>query len=175
MNELKTFNHPMFGKLPVLVMGNEHYFGGNEVAGSLEYARPYKAISDHCDSEGVLTRDVLTNGGTQQKRFISLGNVSRLIVAASKQSKNLDIQEKAKEYEKWVFDEVIPSVHKDGGYIATTAEDDEMTIMAKAMMIANKTMERQNAKMKRYINALKRMHRSRSSGKSLLYQMARLM
>ena len=144
MNELTTFEHPMFGSLPVLVVGNEHYFGGNEVASSLEYARPYKAISDHCDSEGVLTWDVPTNGGKQQKKFITLGNVSRLIVAASKQSKNPEIQQKAKVYEKWIFDEVIPSVHKHGAYVHVTEEDDEVTILAKGMLAAKKALERKD-------------------------------
>ncbi|KYG89035.1 hypothetical protein A0U40_13490 [[Bacillus] sp. KCTC 13219] len=49
----------------------------------------------------------------------------------------------AEQFQDWLAIEVIPSIRKDGGYIFTTEEDDELTIMAKAMMIANKTMERQ--------------------------------
>ncbi len=156
MSELKTFNHPMFGDLPVIIVNEKEYLGANEVASSLEYARPYKAISDHCDLEGVLTQDVLTKGGIQKKKFITLGNVSRLIVAASKQSKNPGIQQKAKVYEKWIFDEVIPSVHKHGGYIATTEDDDDVTIMAKALILAQKTLEKKQTEIveqKRIIEA----------------------
>lgn len=62
----------------------------------------------------------------QQKNFITLGYVSRLIVAACKQSKNLEIQQKAKVYEKWIFDEVIPTVHKHGAYMTPSVLDQAM-------------------------------------------------
>lgn len=142
MNKLKTFNHQMFGELPVIIVDEKEYFGATDVAKSLEYKQPHTAVSNHCDLEGVISYNVLTDGGEQQKKFITLGNVSRLIVAASKQSKNPEIQQKAKVYEKWIFDEVIPSVHKHGGYIATTTEDDDETIMAKALILAQKTIEK---------------------------------
>lgn len=146
MDELQTFNHPMFGGLPVIIFDKKEFFGANEVANSLEYARPHKAVSDHCDAEGVLSWGVPTNGGNQGKKFITLGNVTRLIVAASKQSKNPEIQQKAKVYEKWIFDEVIPSVHKNGGYILTSEKDDDETIMAKALLVAQKTIEKKQNK-----------------------------
>lgn len=123
MNKLQTFNHSIFGELPVLVVDGKEYFGATDVAKSLEYKQPHTAVANHCDAEGVITYNVLTKGGSQQKRFISLGNVSRLIVAASKQSKNPEIQQKAKVYEKWIFDEVIPSVHKHGAYMTAETID----------------------------------------------------
>ncbi|RFA36195.1 hypothetical protein CAI16_05225 [Virgibacillus dokdonensis] len=117
MEELKVFNHEQFGELPIVVTGGKEYFGANEVGKALEYAKPHKAISDHCDPKGVLTWGVPTNGGKQNKKFITVGNISRLIVAASKQSRNKQIRDKAKKYEKWIFDEVIPSIHKHGAYM----------------------------------------------------------
>lgn len=127
MNNLETFNHPIFGNLSVLIINGIEWFGANEVASSLEYAKPYKAVTDHCDTEGVLSWVVPTNGGNQQKKFISLGNVSRLIVAASKQSKNLEIQQKAKRYDRWIFDEVIPTVHKHGAYMTQQTLEKALT------------------------------------------------
>lgn len=144
MNNLQTFNHPMFGELPVVMIDGKEHFGANEVASTLEYARPYKAISDHCDSEGVLTWDVLTNGGTQQKKFITLGNISRLIVAASKQSKNPEIQRKAKQYEKWIFDEVIPSIHKHGAYMTPNALEQAIANPDFAIGLLTNLKEEQN-------------------------------
>lgn len=117
MNELQTFNHPMFGELPLIIVDGKEYFGATDVAKSLEYKQPEHAVKNHCDSEGCISYTVPTDGGKQQKNFITLGNVSRLIVSASKQSKNLEIQQKAKVYEKWIFDEVIPTVHKHGAYM----------------------------------------------------------
>lgn len=116
MNELKTFNHRHFGELQVIVVDGKEHFGATDVAKSLEYKQPHLAIRSHCDFEGVITHHVPTNGGVQEKRFITMGNVSRLIVGAAKQSRSTRIRENAKVYEKWIFDEVIPSIHQTGSY-----------------------------------------------------------
>lgn len=147
MNQLQVFNHQMFGNLPVVVVDGKEYFGATDVAESLEYKQPHTAVTNHCDLDGVITYNVIDRlGRNQEKKFITLGNVSRLIIVASKQSKNIEIQKKAKKYEKWIFDEVIPSIHKHGGYISTTDEDDDASIMAKALLIANKTIEQKQNK-----------------------------
>ncbi|PGS83983.1 phage repressor protein/antirepressor Ant [Bacillus cereus] len=136
--QIKKFNHEIFGELEVLVKDGKEYLPATDVATTLEYAIPRKAVLDHCDEEGVLTWNVPTNGGKQQKKFITIGNVSRLIIAASKQSKNPLIKEKAKQYERWIFDEVIPSIHKHGGYIHAKENDTDDDILSKAVLIAQK-------------------------------------
>lgn len=123
--QIKKFNHEMFGALEVLVKDGKEYLPGTDVATALEYVAPHKAVTNHCDGDGVLTWDIIDRlGRMQQKKFITIGNVSRLIIAASKQSKNTLIKEKAKQYERWIFDEVIPSIHKHGGHVATGREED---------------------------------------------------
>lgn len=52
----------------------------------------------------------------------------------------------AHEFKRWVTHEVLPSIRKTGGYIPTTAADDDMTILAKAVMIGQRTMEAQKQK-----------------------------
>lgn len=118
MNQLKTFNHKTFGELQVVTVNGKDYFSATDVAKSLEYKQPHTAVKSHCDSEGVITCNVPTNGGNQDKRFITMGNVSRLIVGASKQSRSPEISKKAKVYEKWIFDDVIPSIHATGSYVS---------------------------------------------------------
>lgn len=49
----------------------------------------------------------------------------------------------AHEFKRWVTHEVLPQIRKTGGYIPTTDEDDDMTILAKAVMISQRTMEAQ--------------------------------
>ncbi|WP_428888004.1 phage antirepressor KilAC domain-containing protein [Bifidobacterium dentium] len=49
----------------------------------------------------------------------------------------------AKEFQRWVTHEVLPQIRKTGGYIPTTDVDDDMTILAKAVMIGRRTMEEQ--------------------------------
>lgn len=49
----------------------------------------------------------------------------------------------AKEFQRWVTHEVLPQIRRTGGYIPTTDVDDDMTILAKAVMIGQRTMEEQ--------------------------------
>ncbi|MGX5629056.1 phage antirepressor [Bacillus thuringiensis] len=116
--QIKKFNHEIFGELDVLVKDGKEYLPATDVATTLEYAKPHKAVTDHCDEDEALTWGVIDRlGRKQQKKFITIGNVSRLIIAAARQSKNPLIKEKATQYERWIFDEVIPSIHKHGAYM----------------------------------------------------------
>jgi prophage antirepressor-like protein len=116
MSNIQIFKHEMFGELQVLVENGNVYFPASEVASALGYSNPRKAIIDHCKSEGVTIRDILTSGGKQQKKFITEGNLYRLI-ARSKLPE-------AEKFESWVFDEVLPTIRKTGGYVS----NDEMFI-----------------------------------------------
>lgn len=49
----------------------------------------------------------------------------------------------AHEFKRWVTHEVLPQIRRTGGYIPTTDADDDMTILAKAVMIGQRTMEAQ--------------------------------
>lgn len=83
-------------------------FCGKDVATALGYANTNDALSKHC--RGVAKRYPLqTAGGMQQARFIAEGDLYRLIA----NSKLPD----AEKFERWVFDEVLPSIRKHGGYL----------------------------------------------------------
>lgn len=56
--------------------------------------------------------------------------------------------EKCKTFRKWVTDEVLPQIRKTGGYIPTNEEDDDATIMAKALMVAQKTINKKDELLK---------------------------
>jgi len=106
MNELKVFESNLFGEVRTVQENGKILFCGSDVAKALGYAIPTKAINTHC--KGVSKIEVPTNGGIQQMLFITEGDLYRLI-ASSK-------MEKAEEFEKWVFDEVLPSIRKNGIY-----------------------------------------------------------
>ncbi len=91
--------------------GDEVLFCGRDVAVALGYANPAKAVLDHCRSaKGFPKRYPLqTAGGMQQFTFITEGDLYRLIA----NSKLPD----ADKFERWVFDEVLPSIRKHGGYL----------------------------------------------------------
>ena len=61
MNELKIFENEEFGSLRTMEIDGKIYFCGSDVAKMLGYARPSKAIIDHC--KGVLKWDTPTKGG----------------------------------------------------------------------------------------------------------------
>jgi prophage antirepressor-like protein len=114
MEALKIFSNPEFGQVRVIEIDNKPYAVGNDIAKILEYAEPHKAITAHC--KGGITYPLLTNGGKQEVKVIPEGDIYRLIVKASDQSKNPEIRTKAERFERWIFDEVLPDIRKHGLY-----------------------------------------------------------
>lgn len=55
--------------------------------------------------------------------------------------------EVAEKFQDWLAIEVIPSIRENGGYLNVTATDDEATIMAQALLLANKTIENNRLKL----------------------------
>lgn len=108
MSNVKTFNDTEFGRLEILLIDGKEYFPATDCARMLGYQNPYDAIKKHCRKEGVAKREVLTNGGVQEKNFITEGNLYRLITNSNLPS--------AERFESWVFDDVLPTIRKNGAY-----------------------------------------------------------
>lgn len=128
MNELKIFENEEFGKIRTVEIDGKPYFSASDVANALGYANPRKAIIDHC--KGVTKCDTPTNSGVQSINFIPEGDIYRLIIRSKLPS--------ADKFEKWVFDEVIPSIRKNGGYIANQENLSPEQIVANALVVAQK-------------------------------------
>ena len=110
MNQLKVFNHEQFGQLEVLIINGKEHFPATDVAKKLGYADPYSAIRQHTKKDGWVKHPVTDSlGRNQNKRFITEGNLYRLI--ANSKLPN------AETFESWVFDEVLPSIRKHGAYM----------------------------------------------------------
>lgn len=107
MNELKIFENEEFGSLRTMEIDGKIYFCGSDVAKMLGYARPSKAIIDHC--KGVLKWDTPTKGGIQSLSYIPEGDVYRLITHSKLPS--------AEKFEMWVFEDVLPSIRQYGAYL----------------------------------------------------------
>lgn len=114
MNELKVFSCTEFGELGVMLIDGKEWFPATQCARILGYSDPFKAIKLHCNSEGWVNCPVLTNGGTQQVKYINEGNLYRLIVSSK--------LPQAEKFERWVFDEVLPSIRHNGGYVGNVEE-----------------------------------------------------
>jgi prophage antirepressor-like protein len=108
MNNMQIFNNSEFGSLEILEINGKPWFPATKVAKTLGYAEPEKAIRTHC--KGVDVLDTPTAGGIQKIKIIPEGDIYRLIVRSKLPS--------AERFEKWVFDEVLPSLRKHGLYAA---------------------------------------------------------
>lgn len=123
MNQMEIFRNPEFGSIRILEEDGEYLFCGTDVASALGYTNPRKAIRDH--TKGGTKRSSLTAGGTQEMLFIPEGDVYRLIVHSKLPS--------AERFEKWVFQEVLPTIRKFGAYI-TQEKLWEMATSPEALM-----------------------------------------
>lgn len=115
-NNLEIFNNEEFGQVRTLLINDKPYFLANDIARALGYKRPVDAVSAHC--KGSVKHRYLTNGGEQEAKFISEGDVYRLIMKSKLPS--------AEKFESWVMEEVLPSIRKHGAYM--TSEVIERTL-----------------------------------------------
>lgn len=136
MNEIKIFNNPLFGEVRVFIVNNEPWFVGKDVALLLGYAKPENALSTHVDDEDK-TITLIQGTGSNYKSNTTIINESGMysLVFGSR-------LRTAKEFKRWVTSDVLPSIRKTGGYIATTQEDTPELIMARALQVAQATINK---------------------------------
>lgn len=106
---IEIAENPEFGRVRIKWHDNQYLFAGKDVAKALGYKRPENAVTQHC--KGILKLVIPSAGGIQETRFITEGDVYRLII----RSKLPDAQR----FEKWVFDEVLPSIRLRGLYLTS--------------------------------------------------------
>lgn len=106
-NAIQIFNYQ---NTPVktLVEGDRIWFSAKEVCGILEYTNHRRAIKMHCKEKGVTKRYALTNGGRQLVTYIDEPNLYRLTTKSE--------MPEAEGFEEWVFEDVLPTIRKTGGY-----------------------------------------------------------
>lgn len=131
MNELRVFDNAQFGRVRIIEENGKPLFCGSDVAKALGYSNAPDALNRHC--RAIVKRDTPISGKIQEINFIPEGDVYRLITHSKLPA--------AERFEKWVFDEVLPSIRKHGGYIdgQETMTDDEL--LANALMVAQRKIE----------------------------------
>lgn len=132
-NQIKVFNSPQFGNI--------------RTTGNVD--NPLFCLADVCKAVGLTTNgvsrrlqdDVISNhpicdslGRTQQAIFVNEDGLYDVILDSRKPE--------ARSFRKWITSDVLPSIRKTGGYIATTQEDTPELIMARALQIAQATIDR---------------------------------
>lgn len=137
MNELQIFDNPKFGSVRTIEENGKVLFCGNDVASALGYKSPKDAISTHC--RGAVKRRLTDALGREQETtFVPEGDIYRLAARSKLPG--------AEEFERWIFDEVLPSIRKNGGYINGQENMTPQELMASALLVAQKTLAERDAR-----------------------------
>ena len=134
MGDLKIFTNEEFGEIRTSVVNSEPMFCLSDICKSLGLSQPSK-VKERLNEKGVRTIPTLTSGGEQNLLYINEPNLYKVIFQSRKES--------AERFTDWVTSEVLPSIRKNGGYIAgqEALSDDEL--LSKALLVAhNKIAER---------------------------------
>ena len=135
MTNLKIFENSIFGELRTITDEfGQPWFVGKDVAEALKYRNGSRDINRHVDE--LDRKKEMINDGNQLKETILI-NESGLysLIFSSK-------MEKAKEFKRWVTNEVLPAIRKDGGYMVTKEGESEEELIARALIVAQKSIDR---------------------------------
>lgn len=131
MNELQIFNNEEFGEVRTAVVNSEPMFCLADVCKALGLSQPSK-VKERLNPKGVNTIPTPTNGGEQNLLYINESNFYKAVFQSRKES--------AERFTELVTSEVLPSIRKNGGYIAgqETLSDEEL--LSKALMVAQRKL-----------------------------------
>lgn len=139
MNELQIFKNEEFGEVRSLVIDNEPWFVGKDVARALGYDNSSKAVRDHVEEDdktmGVqnVTPCIIDSLGRKQyPTVINESGVYSLVFSSKLPT--------AKKFKHWVTSEVLPQLRKTGKY---AVKQDKTTELAKAVLMANEWIQEQ--------------------------------
>lgn len=136
--DLQLFSSDRFGKLRATQIDCEVWFAATDVAKALGY-RDANQITRALDddekrwSEGTLSECTHSHLGI---RLINESGLYRVLMRSQRPE--------AIPFQRWLAHEVVPEIRRNGGYIATSPEDSDADIMARALLIAQKTIDRKN-------------------------------
>lgn len=131
MSNLQIFNNEEFGQIRTVTKDNEPMFCLADVCKALELTNS-RIVAERLEDDERCKLDLPRQGETW---FVTESGLYAVILRSDKPN--------AKKFRKWVTSEVLPSIRKNGGYIAgqESLSDDEL--MAKALLVAqNKIAER---------------------------------
>lgn len=170
-------------KVRTLADGDEVMFVASDIAKILGY-RDAANLARNLDDDERGIHEVSTPSGTQNMTVLTESGLYRSILNREiAYVKEPEAQAFVKRFQRWVTHEVLPQIRRTGGYIPTTDADDDMTILAKAVMIGQRTMEAQKrriAEQSEHINALEPKARfadavAASDGTCLIGELAKML
>lgn len=136
MTDIQIFSNPQFGEIRITISEDDKpMFCLADVCKALELKNP-SDVKTRLSSKGVAITDTLTAGGVQSMTYINEANLYKCIFQSRKPE--------AEKFQDWVYEEVLPTIRKTGGYIVAKADDTPEMIMARAVIVAQATIEKQN-------------------------------
>ncbi len=139
-NQIQTFTNEQFGQIRTVLIDGEPWFVGKDVATSLGYSNPAKAIRDHVDEEDKLGERIVLSGQTREAILVNESGLYSLILSSKLPT--------AKVFKRWVTSDVLPSIRKTGGYATPEAIYKTLT-EPKNLIIVLETLAEEQAKNKR--------------------------
>lgn len=135
---IKIFENAQFGQIRTSISAiGEPLFCLADVTKALDLNGGARNVKSRLNQKGVVSVNTPTNGGIQQLNFITEPNLYKCIFQSRKKE--------AEQFQDWVCGEVLPSIRKNGGYMVAKLDDTPEQIMARALVLAKDTIDRQQA------------------------------
>lgn len=136
MNDLKIFENEEFSAIRTMEINGEPWFVGRDIANNLGYMDARKAVVMHVDEDDRTNCPITDSLGREQETIIVNESGMYALILCSKLPS-------AKKFKHWVTSEVLPSIRKNGGYIAGQESLSDEELLSKALIVAqNKIRER---------------------------------
>ena len=136
MNNLKIFENEEFSAIRTMEIDGEPWFVGRDIANNLGYMDARKAVVMHVDEDDRTNCPITDSLGREQETIIVNESGMYALILCSKLPS-------AKKFKHWVTSEVLPSIRKNGGYIAGQESLSDEELLSKALIVAqNKIRER---------------------------------
>ncbi len=135
-NEIQQFDFKGASLRTLTDEEGEPWFVLKDCMSILDLGNPTETVKMFDKDEFSTTEVIDSIGRRQQTYIISEPGLYRLVMKSRKPE--------AKEFQRWVTHEVLPQIRKTGGYIAASESDSDEDIMARAVLVAQKTIERKN-------------------------------
>lgn len=106
---IKIFNNAEFGEIRVMLIDDDPWFVGKDIAAALGYKDTVNALKAHVDEQDKAGWRITTQFGEKETTIINESGLYSLIFSSKLES--------AQRFKHWVTHEVLPSIRKHGMYM----------------------------------------------------------
>lgn len=133
MYKIKVFENREFGQIRTILIDDEAWFVGMDIAQALGYKRPSDAIASPVHEGDKLKRCFTVSGQGRNMLVINESGMYALIFGSKLES--------AIRFKNWVTSEVLPSIRKHGGYFTGQEEMNDQELLARGYLVALRQIE----------------------------------